>query len=268
MPSSYSLLANSHILIVDDNPDELRLLVEALRGTGCRLSVAFDGVQGYDRAVARLPDLILLDVRMPRMGGFAVCRQLKANPQTAHVPVMFLSSAGDINERLMGLREGGVDYILKPFSPEEVIARVQIHLRLSVGGRYVAQPWPEDLVRPTTVSSDDVLVRIAKNHLLERLADPPGLRELASFLGINEKRLTRIFRRASGGTVFEFLREERMRAAQRLLTQTSLSVAVIAAEVGFSSPANFSTAFLEHVGMSPSGFRSQATSKADDDDQK
>src|SRR3546814_11000247 len=78
--------SSSHILIIDSNPDELRLLVETLRGKGYRLSIAFDGEQGYDRAVAGVQDLILLDARMPKMDGFETGRKLKVNPLRAPFP--------------------------------------------------------------------------------------------------------------------------------------------------------------------------------------
>lgn len=252
MPFHNPTLPKFHILLIDDSPDELRLLIETLRGTRCRLSVAFDGLQGYERAVARVPDLILLDVRMPKLDGFAVCRQLKANPRTARSPVIFLSSASDLDERLTGLREGAVDYILKPFSPEEVLARVQIHLALASradGGD------PEDGNTESGESSKQVLVQAAKRYLLERLADAPSLQALADALGSNPKRLTRAFKDVTGGTVFEFLRLERMLLAKRLLMETTLSIATISEEVGFSSAANFSTAFLEYSGLSPSAYR-------------
>src|SRR5690606_16401167 len=108
--------------------DELRLLLEILRNAGFKLSVALDGVKGYSRAIAFVPDLILLDVHLPGLDGFSACRRLKANPATAHVPVIFLSSEHAVDARLTGLRDGGVDYIMKPFVPEEVMARVRIHL--------------------------------------------------------------------------------------------------------------------------------------------
>ncbi|MBB5214829.1 response regulator [Parapusillimonas granuli] len=251
------MAAAPHILLVDDSPDELRLLVEALRGCEFRLSVAFDGVQGYERAVARLPDLILLDVRMPRQDGFVTCRQLKANPRTAHVPVIFLSAASDRDERLEGLNAGAVDYVLKPFWPEEVLARIRVHLKYA--GAVGAQPAVVPVVaenRPLR-SEDEVLVQAAKRYLAEKLAYPPGLQELAQLLGTNEKRLTRAFRKVCGTTVFAYLRGLRMKTAERLLCETSLSIIAISEELGFSSAANFATAFLEYAGSSPSVYRAQ-----------
>ncbi|HWK61937.1 MAG TPA: helix-turn-helix domain-containing protein [Eoetvoesiella sp.] len=247
---SEAVSPSPHILIVEDNPDQLRLLIETLRSSDFRLSVAFDGLQGYDRALASQPDLILLDVRMPRLDGFALCRRLKANPATAGIPVVFLSAADDLSERLIGLRDGGVDYILKPFESEEVIARIRIHLGLTA----------KDLLDDACLSAEhlneeEVLVRAAQSQLLANLSQTPRLDELAERLGVSEKRLSRAFRRCLNMTVFQYLRNQRMRTAQRLLTETSLSMVAISEEVGFTSAANFSTAFREHTGVSPSDYR-------------
>jgi|SRR5690554_1941405 len=116
-----------------------------------------------------------------------------------------------------------------------------------------AQPQPGEPV-------DQFLVRMMKQLLVTNLSSPPQLDELANKLQTNKKRLSRAFRQATGMTLPQYLREERMRRAQRLLTQTSLRVAVIAREVGFSSAANFSHAFREEVGMPPSAFRNQSPS--------
>jgi len=248
----------AHVLIVDDNPDQLRLLVESLRAQAYRISVAFDGVQGYDRAVAQQPDIILLDVQMPKMDGFALCRQLKANPRTMRIPLIFLTAMSDLENRLTGLDEGGVDYIIKPFSPEEVAARLRIHLRLA-GHEHAAAGYADAAVTHATREDKDATqVQAAKHYLAGHLADPPTLSELAELVGSSPKRLMRAFREVEDNTVFGFLRDERMRTAQRLLSETSLTIAAISQEVGFSSPANFSTAFLEHTGVSLSAYRASA----------
>lgn len=251
MSASAPVSPHAHILIVDDSPDELRLLVETLRRANYRLSVAFDGAQGYDRAIAGRPDLILMDVRMPRMDGHATCRRLKANPATAHIPVIFLSSAAQADERLAGLHSGGVDYVIKPYSAEEVLARVQIHLALASG-----TPASQAEREAASLDDDEVLVQATKRYLSNHFADTPALESVARALGTSEKRLSNAFRQSLGVTVFEYFRGERMAYAQRLLATTSLSIVAIADAVGFSSAANFSTAFREYAGMSPSTYRS------------
>ncbi|HWL30305.1 MAG TPA: helix-turn-helix domain-containing protein [Burkholderiaceae bacterium] len=239
-----------HVLLVDDNPDQLRLLIDTLRGCGYRLSIAFDGAQGYDRAVSNVPDLMILDVRMPRMDGFALCRRLKANSSTAHIPIIFLSSAGDIEEKLTGLRGGAVDYILKPYAPEEVVARVRIHLELAGKTRNAAADAPD-----VVMDEDEVLVRAAQRELQDCLSLTPRLMDIAERLGVNERRLSRAFRKCLDMTPFDYLRQARMNEARRLLVETPLSIVAISEEVGFSSAANFSTAFREHTGVAPSDYR-------------
>jgi DNA-binding response OmpR family regulator len=242
------LLADAHILLVDNQPDELQLLIEALRKTRCRLSVAFDGAQAYDRAQAIKPDLIVMDVRMPRMDGFASCRLLAANKATCDIPIIFLSAATELDERLTGFGSGGVDYVTKPFEPAEVIARIQVHLKKTTRRQQDDLPGLDHTVT-------DPLVRAAIQHLSAHLHQPPRLEELARLLGTHERRLSRVFRETFGQSVLEFLRDQRLQLSQRLLAQTALSITAIAEEAGFSSAANFATAFRERYGQPPSAWR-------------
>ncbi|MBR7962308.1 response regulator [Burkholderia vietnamiensis] len=247
-----SALTDAHILIVDDQPDPLRLLADILRTTGCRISVAFDGVQACERAQALVPDLILMDVRMPRMDGFTACRRLAADPLTNAIPVIFLTVAGELHERVDGLDIGGVDYIVKPFEPAEVVARIRVQLR----GRCPPPAVAEHRRTPFVAgNADDIIVRAALRHLSRSLSDPPTVEQLARAVGTHEKRLSRAFRDNLGQTVFEYLRHERLRIAQDLLDSTSLSMASIAKEIGFSTAANFATAFRERFGVTPTEWR-------------
>jgi len=242
------------LLLVDDNPEQLRLLIEALRAKSYRISVAFDGFQGYDRAVSIIPDLIVLDVHMPRMDGFALCRRLKANAATAHIPILYLSSDSEVDKKLAGLTGGGVDYILKPYEPEEVVARVQIHLAL-VAKTSVSTTAHTTNQPATPMDEDSVLVRAVQQELKSNLSLTPRLADIATQLGVNERRISRAFRKCLDMTPFAYLRQERMKKACQLLTETTLTIVVISQEVGFLNAANFSTAFREDTGVSPSDYR-------------
>ena len=118
----------STILLVDDNPVNLQVLLRTLDGRGYRLLVAKDGRTAIEIARQAQPDLVLLDVLMPDVGGFEVCRTLKSDPALKNAPVIFLSALGDVSDKVAGLSLGAVDYITKPIQPEEVIARVDVHL--------------------------------------------------------------------------------------------------------------------------------------------
>ena len=122
-------LSTMRVLVVDDVESNIDILVEML-GDDYRVSVAMDGKAALEDVARVLPDLILLDIMMPGMDGYAVCRELKANPRTMDIPVVFLTALTDESDEARGLALGAVDYITKPFSPELVKARVNNHLEL------------------------------------------------------------------------------------------------------------------------------------------
>ena len=238
------------VLIVDDRPEELQTVIQLLRSESLRVNIATDARQGFHRAQALAPDLILLDVRMPGMDGFAACRLLRESPSTRDVPVIFLSFADADEERLEGLLHGGVDYIRKPCLPTEVLARVRIHLRL----RPRAQ-GPDDAVPDTFLSPEEVILRAAMRLIGANLATLPTLGEIAHKVGTHDKRLSAIFRRLMGMTVFAWIREERLRRSRELLADSLMSVQDVAEQVGFRSAANFATAFRARMSVTPSEYR-------------
>nr|WP_244314773.1 helix-turn-helix domain-containing protein [Paraburkholderia unamae] len=244
-----------HVLLIDGNPSDLRLLAGSIQSAGYRLTMVLGGSGGYDRAMVARPDVILLDLQASAPGGLAILRLLKANPSTEGIPVILLSALDALDERLAGLREGAVDCVNRPFVAEEVLLRVRIHLKLAVRQSIREVEGDARDVDPASASADEVLVVAARNYLSERLAAPPKLDVLARVVGSNERRLTAAFSRHLGMTVFTYIRQARMEKAGDLLANTSSSVASIAEELGFSSAANFATAFREHAGESPSAYR-------------
>jgi signal transduction histidine kinase len=121
---------NATILIVDDTPANLGVIVESLEGHGFRVVVAQRGEEALQRADYVQPDLVLLDVMMPGMDGFEICRRLKAQPGTQDIPVIFMTSLASVEDKVTGFAVGGVDYVTKPLHVEEVRARVSTHLSL------------------------------------------------------------------------------------------------------------------------------------------
>ena len=122
--------ASPTVLIIDDTPVNLEFIAEALALHGFRVMIAQDGAEGIQRAEFAQPDLILLDVMMPELSGVDVCRQLKAHPGTQHIPVIIMTALSEVEDKLAGFAAGGVDYVIKPLQIDEVVARVDIHLRL------------------------------------------------------------------------------------------------------------------------------------------
>ena len=118
------------VLIVDDNKNNVRLLAEMLRTAGYTVRLANSGALALRSIRAKIPAIILLDIRMPDMDGYEVCRQLKADELTRDLPIIFISILENAGEKVKGFQVGGVDYITKPFSEAEVLARVNTHLAL------------------------------------------------------------------------------------------------------------------------------------------
>ena len=118
------------LLIVDDKPQNLRLVSDFLAEQGFELMLTRSGAQALQKIDLAMPDLVLLDVTMPKMDGFEVCRRLKSNPRTAALPVIFMTALDDTAHKVEGFRLGAVDYITKPIQREELLARIQHHLQL------------------------------------------------------------------------------------------------------------------------------------------
>lgn len=266
-PMAPGQLAGLRVLVVEDRPEDRMLLVDFLTSQDCRVYVAEDGNDGYRKAQLVQPDIILMDVTMPVCDGLAACRLLKADQATRAIPIIFLTAAALPSERVAGLSAGAVDYVAKPFDFEEVRLRLLIHLRVTAAPAAspaaAAQSAPETGAEDGTSAAaagatlDGVLFRAARKLLRERLDHTPELMALAQALNTNARRLNQAFRRCAGTTVFEFLREERMREARRLLCETSLDIQAISQAVGYGNRGNFSTAFRERFGMPPTALRQE-----------
>ncbi|MBD2442224.1 hybrid sensor histidine kinase/response regulator [Dolichospermum sp. FACHB-1091] len=118
------------ILVVDDNPTNLEILDRALTQAGYKVRIEAEGLNVMKQASLSIPDLILLDIMLPDLSGFEVCQQLKADPLTKSIPVIFMTALADTVDKIKGLNLGAVDYITKPFQKQELLARVRGHLHL------------------------------------------------------------------------------------------------------------------------------------------
>jgi len=118
------------ILAIDDTPANLEVIDETLSDAGYAVVAAIDGERALKRLQTYQPDLILLDIQMPGIDGFETCRKIKSNPETSSIPVIFITAFADVESKVKGFSLGGVDYITKPFQEQEMLARVNTHLRL------------------------------------------------------------------------------------------------------------------------------------------
>jgi len=119
-----------NVYIVDDIQENLQVIGNVLKNNGLNISIARNGIQALKGIKKKIPDLILLDISMPEMDGYEVCKALKRNGETANIPIIFLTARIQTEDIIQGFKVGGVDYITKPFNPDELLARVFTHLEL------------------------------------------------------------------------------------------------------------------------------------------
>jgi response regulator RpfG family c-di-GMP phosphodiesterase len=163
---------SKYILAVDDTPASLRLLTDILSGEGYQVRSAINGELALRAASSHPPELVLLDVSMPGMDGFEVCRRIKQDPRLTDVPVIFVSALSEMTEKLKGFDIGGVDYVTKPFQREELLARVRTHLEL-----HFLRNNLEDLVEQRTKSLQESEARLKKT-LLESVSAVAAMVEM------------------------------------------------------------------------------------------
>jgi len=175
------------VLVVDDTPDNITLITQILKNE-CRIKAATGGQKAL--AIARSenpPDLILLDIMMPDMDGHEVCRQLKADPRTAEIPVIFLTARADVEDEKIGFSLGAVDYITKPISPTLVLARVKTQLLLKSAREYLKEK---------NVFLESTFSRYVSSRVLDQLKTTP----LADFLRMERREVSILFSDMRGFT--------------------------------------------------------------------
>jgi len=152
------------ILIVDDNPTNIKVMYEVLEEAGFRVLIAKNGESALAKLQAVTPDLILLDVMMPGIDGFETCRRLKANLATQDIPVIFMTALSEVDEKVKAFALGAVDYITKPFQQAEVVARVNLHLKL----RHLTQKLKE-LVTETVSDLNESQLHLLQSEKMSAL---------------------------------------------------------------------------------------------------
>ncbi|EKV03448.1 response regulator [Leptolyngbyaceae cyanobacterium CCMR0082] len=119
----------STVLVVEDSVAQREMIIDLLKGNGLQVTVASDGVEALAHIQGDLPDLVVLDIVMPRMNGYEVCRRIKSDPATQNLPVVLCSSKGEEFDRYWGMKQGADAYIAKPFQPTELVGTVKQLLR-------------------------------------------------------------------------------------------------------------------------------------------
>lgn len=244
------------ILVVEDHA-ELRHFIREDFSPEYRVLVAEDGQQGLDVAVAEIPDLVLSDIMMPVMDGLELCRRLKEDERTSHIPVILLTSKSDAESRHQGLRLGADDYVAKPFDGEDLRLRINnlIGQRRKLAGVYerrLAVLAPD--VMPVT-SADERFVALLRSVIDSNLEDPDfKINALCHEVGMSRSQLHRKLKAVTGKSTSDFVRSHRIQRAAQLFNGGYGNVTEVAYAVGFRNLSYFSRSFKEVFDLQPSEY--------------
>ncbi|WP_234111706.1 tetratricopeptide repeat protein [Chryseobacterium sp. R2A-55] len=250
------------ILIVEDQRELRNFVVENL-GNNFRFLEAENGKQGTELALEHLPDVVISDVMMPEMDGFQLCKSLKENDITSHIPIILLTAKSDQNDKIEGLQSGADDYLTKPFSISELALRVQnrINLQKKLQRKFVGNVIPVQEDAPELNERDRNFLERLNKIIHDHIGKEFNVTDLASEVGLSASQLTRKLKTISGQTPANFIKNIQMELALQMLKNGD-SVSETAWNIGFGEPAYFTKVFKKHFGFLPSEKEKLKTKKA------
>lgn len=248
------------LLIVEDNADVveyIRTIVE----TSYEIDVAPNGEKGIEKAFQNIPDIILSDIMMPGKDGFELCKTLKNDFRTSHIPIIILTAMADMSSKITGLEQGADAYLTKPFNRLELQVRLQklIELRENLKAKFrllTMSSTPID--KPT--NQEEIFIDRLKQILQENSGDENfDTNQLGHLMGISRVQLFRKLKALTGQSASQVIRSFRLSKAKDMILSTQFNISEIAFEVGFKDPAYFTRVFTKEFGFAPSSLRSTRT---------
>ena len=241
------------VLMIEDNED-LRTYIKDILRPHYHVLEAVNGQDGLALAKEHIPDLVLSDLMMPKMDGLEVCKHLKEEMLTNHIPVILLTAKADKEDKLEGLKSLADDYLTKPFDTEELLVRLQnlISIRKTLREKFESA----DVLMPKKLqlsSLDTIFMEKVTEQLEDQMENSLfGVEELAYAVGLSRSQLFRKIKAIANLTPNEYIRSFRLHRAMDMLKQQTGSVSEIAYATGFQNPSYFSKVFQEQFGMAPS----------------
>jgi signal transduction histidine kinase/DNA-binding response OmpR family regulator len=248
------------VLIVEDHADVASFLTLCLEEE-YKLQTAGNGKEGWDIAVTEIPDAVISDVMMPEMDGFELCRKIKTDMRTSHIPVVLLTAKADQEARVKGLEHGADAYVTKPFDKAELLTRLRklLELRRTLQQKFSqgALFAPVSVIKGATLDEKFIATL---NSILEKELDNEefGIAGLCREAGVSRVQLHRKLKALTELSASHYIRRFRLHRAVGLIRTTDLTMAEIAYSVGFKSPAYFSQVFSETFGYPPSELKQTA----------
>ncbi|MGC1205669.1 MAG: response regulator [Flavobacteriaceae bacterium] len=241
------------VLIVEDNIDVAHYIKTCLQGN-YQIFHAPNGRIGIEMALEKIPDIIISDVMMPEKDGFEVCKKLKTDELTNHIPIIMLTAKATFEDRLTGLSHGADAYLIKPFKKEELLTRIDqlILLRKKMLSKF-EKTGIERLLHKNIKNSETKFLNKIITAIHDNITQAEfGPLELSIELGLSESQLYRKLKATSGKSTALFIRSIKIQKGKELLQTTDKTISEIAYEVGFNDPSYFSRAFKEEFGLPPS----------------
>jgi YesN/AraC family two-component response regulator len=232
--------------------------------------VGKDGREGFDIAAERIPDLIITDVMMPFVDGFELCRRLRNDEHTSHIPIIMLTAKADIESRIEGLQQGADVYLQKPFHEEELLVQIKklLELRKNLQQYYLKKlglngHTPPVAIIPETNAIEnkveDAFVKKVREAIETNLSEANfTVEQLCKLVFVSHSQLHRKLEAVTGFSPNKFIRMIRLNKAKELLINPSNSIASIAMDCGYNDPGYFSRVFKNDLGITPQEWRMMA----------
>ena len=258
IPLSASGQGPCQLLLVEDN-DEVRRYLQQLFEPDFVVTTAADGLEGWEKALTLLPDLIISDVMMPHSDGLELCRKIKQHPKTLHIPVVLLTARTAAMHEQEGLEHGADDYIAKPFNAS--LLQIKVITLLQNRDKMREYYQRQILLEPTEVTvpdADKAFLEKAMRIAEANLAEPEfNVQVLVREMGMSQSVFYRRLKGITGQSVIEFIRDVRMKRAAQLLAHTQLRISEIAYQVGIDDSKYFRKTFQKIYNMAPSEYAKQ-----------
>ena len=248
--------ADNHLLLVEDN-EELLYLMERILSRHYHVLIAKDGLEALDIIKDNEIDIIISDVMMPEMDGLELCRTLKSNLETSHIPIILLTAKNTAEDRIECYNAGADGYISKPFELKILEARINNFIMHKKNKQEEFRTNVEvniDSLETSSIDKEflDKVISVIKSNMSEGDFD---VVQLADALAVSKSSLYRKMKIATGLSPIEFIRNIRLKHGSQLLKDRSISVAEVAYECGFSNPKYFATCFKEEFGVTPKEYQ-------------
>jgi signal transduction histidine kinase/DNA-binding response OmpR family regulator len=249
------------ILLVEDNADVVAYTASCL--PDYRLAVGKDGREGFEIASEIIPDLVITDVMMPFVDGFEMCRQLRHDERTSHIPIIMLTAKADIESKMEGLEQGADAYLEKPFNREELLVRIKklLELRKNLQEFYLKKAVLMQDITPLILNTpveeiknktEDAFVTRVREAVEAHLADTDfTVEQLCKTVFMSHSQLHRKLDALTGCSPNKFIRIIRLNRAKEMLKHSDSSIASIALECGYSDPGYFARVFKQECGETP-----------------